>query len=80
LLSEEEATYEEEEIQERRYGARVSPLSGHDVILVEQTSRLHPGTGNNRYTIDHHPDQRPNARHVRLDDDQAIRDALLGQL
>ena len=70
--------------EERRYGARISALDGGDVILVEQTSRLHPGTGNNRYTIDHRPDGRLITRHVHLNDDnqiaEAIRDALLGRL
>ena len=74
-----------EERQERRYGARVSPLGRDGIILVEQTSRLHPGTGNNPYTIDHHPDDgRSITRHVHLDQDHeiagAVRDALLGRL
>ena len=71
-------------MQERRHGARISPLGGGNTILVEQTSRLHPGSGNNPYTIDHDDKQSPITRHVRLDNDQeiaqAIRDALLGDL
>ena len=70
---------------ERRYGARVSSLGEDGIILVQQTSQLHPGTGNNPYTIDHHPGGGKSViRHVRLDQDheiaEAIRDALLGQL
>lgn len=70
--------------EERRYGARISPLGGDGTILVEQTSRLHPGTGNNRHTIDHNADGKPIARHVHIGDTQgiaqAIRDALHGRL
>ena len=71
-------------IQERRQGARISPLAQEDMILVIQTSRLHPGPGNNPYTIDLDDNRNPISRHVSLYDDegigQAIRDALLGQL
>ena len=83
-MSEEKAHSGEEPTQERRYGARVSPWGGGDYILVQQTSRLHPGDGNNPRTIDHHPGGKPITRPVRLGDCQAIakaiRDALLGQL
>ena len=70
--------------QVQRYGVRISPLSGEDIILVEQTSRLHPWTGNNPYTIDHDEDGRIICRHVDLNDDyaiaEAVRSALLGSL
>ena len=64
---------------EGRYGARISGLDGGDIILIEQTSREHPGTGNNPYTID-----RDKLRHVRRENDAeialAVREALKGQL
>ena len=70
--------------QERRYGARISGLDGRDVILVQQTSRLHPGAGNNPYTIDQDEQGNNIDRHVQRDNDaeiaQAVRDALAGQL
>ena len=70
--------------QERRYGARISGLAGENTILVEQTSRIHPGTGNNPHTIDHDAQGRIIVRHVHRDNDaevaQAVRDALTGNL
>ena len=69
--------------QELRYGARVSPLDPtQDTILIFQTSRLLPEES--RYTLDRDSDNNPIGRHVSLYDDQAIanaiRDALQGQL
>lgn len=69
---------------ERRYGTRISPLAGENTILISQTSRAHPRTGNNPYTLDHDEQGNLIERHVRLDDDaemaQAVRDALMGEL
>ena len=69
---------------EIRYGVRISGLDGGDTVLVEQTWREHPGSGNNRFTLNHPPDGKRFFRHVKFDDDagiaEAVRDALKGQL
>ena len=71
-------------MDERRYGARISGLDGGNTILIQQTSRVHPGTGNNPYTLYHDEQGSPIERHVRLDNDaeiaQAVREALKGEL
>ena len=60
------------------YGARIASLGGGDTILVQQTSRDNIKGGNNPHTLD------GRERHVRLDDDAAIanavRKALTGEL
>ena len=68
----------------RLYGARVSRPGGESTILIEQTSREHPGTGNNPYTIDQDDEGRNISRFVDFDNDgdiaQGIRDAVRGVL
>ena len=68
----------------RVFGARVSRPGSEGTILVEQTSREHPGTGNNPYTIDQNEEGRNISRFVDFDNDagiaQAIRDAVQGIL
>ena len=66
--------------EEVHFGARVSGLDNWGTVVVEQTSRKHPGAGNNPYTADHGPDGKPICRFVRFDSDQEIRDALRGCL
>ena len=69
---------------ELRYGVRISGLGGGNTILIEQTSREHPGTGSNPHTLDRDEQGRLIQRHVRLDNDaeiaQAVREALEGRL
>ena len=68
---------------EMRYGVRISGLDGRDIILVEQTCREHPGTGNNPYVLPH-PDGKRYFKHVHRDADNelamAVRAGLSGKL
>ena len=69
---------------EIRYGVRISRLDDEGRILIEQTWREHPGTGNNPYRLTHpkHPKRR--FRHIHRDNDEEIaetvRQALQGAL
>ena len=69
---------------DRRYGARVALLD-HETILVQQTSREHPVTGNNPHALDHVPGtDKVISRHVHWANveelSRAVRDALYGRL